>query len=83
LCSSGGAVGGWPAIDLDRLDDGPVVTVLLNEAGGKTEMVFHLALPDTFSDERVREWFATGMRDGWGNTIDRLVASFNHLTSTT
>jgi hypothetical protein len=56
--------GGWPEIELDRLDDGPVVTVLLNEAGGKTELVCHLAcrtgsherdgVPDTLRLEPVQ-----------------------------
>jgi hypothetical protein len=39
-------------------------------------MNFHLALPEHLSDERVREWFATGCREGWTVTIDRLVATF-------
>jgi uncharacterized protein YndB with AHSA1/START domain len=71
-----GASDGWPEIDLDRLEDGPVVTVTLNEVGDKTEMIFHVELPDRLSDDDVREWLATGMRDGWGMTIDRLVARF-------
>jgi len=71
-----GAVDGWPPIDPDHLEDGPVVTVTLNEIGDKTEMIFHLGLPDHLSDDRVSEWFASGIRDGWNDTIDRLVASF-------
>jgi uncharacterized protein YndB with AHSA1/START domain len=71
-----GAVDGWPPIDPDRPEDGPVITVTLNEVGDKTEMVFHLQLPDHLSEDRVREWFASGIRGGWSDTIDRLVASF-------
>ncbi len=71
-----GAVDGWPKIDPAHPDDGPLVTVSLGDLGGKTEMVFRLELPQRLSDERVREWFASGIRDGWGQTLDRLVASF-------
>lgn len=48
---SSGAVGGWPALDLERLDDGPLVTVQLTPVGRQTEMVVHLQLPDHLSDE--------------------------------
>jgi hypothetical protein len=27
------------------------------------------------SDERAAEWMTSGMRDGWGDTIDRLVSA--------
>jgi hypothetical protein len=37
----------------------------------------HEALADDhLSDDQVREWLATGMREGWSDTIDRLVTSF-------
>lgn len=42
----------------------------------QTEMIFQVELPEHLSDERVSEWLASGMRDGWSDTIDRLVASF-------
>jgi uncharacterized protein YndB with AHSA1/START domain len=71
-----GAVDGWPRIDPDRPEDGPVVTVTLTPIGERTEMVFHLGLPDHLPDDRVREWFAQGVRAGWSDTIDRLVARF-------
>jgi len=70
-----GAVDGWPEVDRDHPDDCPVVTVTLNELGEKTEMIFHVALSDQMSDEHVGEWLATGMREGWSNTIDRLVTN--------
>jgi len=71
-----GAVGGWPEIDPARPDAGLVATVELAEAGEKTEMVFRLDFPDGASDEEVRKLLAGGIREGWGDTIDRLVAAF-------
>jgi uncharacterized protein YndB with AHSA1/START domain len=74
-----GAEGGWPSIDPAHPEDTPVVSVTLNEAGGngeKTEMVFRVSLPASMTADQAREWLATGMHDGWGMTIDRLVAQF-------
>ncbi len=79
-----GAVGGWPAIDRDHPENDLVVTVTLNELGErgeKTEMVFQLAMPARFSDERVREWLAMRICEGWSDAIDRLVARFNGSAS--
>ncbi len=71
-----GATGGWPALDPDNVSDNPLVTLTLTaEAGGRTAMTLDVRLPDTMSDERAAEWMATGMPDGWGQTIDRLVAA--------
>jgi len=70
-----GAVDGWPEIDSDHLDDCPVVTVTLNELGEKTEMIVQVTLSEQMSDELVHEWLATGMREGWSDTIDRLVGN--------
>jgi hypothetical protein len=39
-------------------------------------MVFSLALPAHLSEERVRAALDTGMRDGWDQTLDRLVNRF-------
>lgn len=75
-----GAVDGWPQVDSDHPDDCPVVTLTLNELGEKTEMIFQVALSEQMSDERVREWLATGMREGWSDTIDRLVTTFADAT---
>jgi hypothetical protein len=41
-----------------------------------TEMIYNVELPDHLPEERVSEWLATGMREGWGDPIDRLVARF-------
>ena len=76
-----GAVDGWPQIHRDRPDDCPVVTVTLNDLGAQTEMVFHVTLSEQMSNEQVREWLATGMRDGWSDTIDRLVINVVGATS--
>lgn len=71
-----GAIDGWPRVDPDHPEDGPVVTVTLHEVGEKTEMVFHLGLPDHLSEDQVREWLAHGIRAGWIDTVDRLVERF-------
>lgn len=71
-----GAFDGWPKLTPEALDDGPLVTVTLNDIGERTEMVFHLALANHLSEEQVREALATGMHDGWGQTLDRLAAFF-------
>ena len=71
-----GAIDGWPKLDRERLDEGPLCTVLLRPVGERTEMIFHVQLPDHISDEKTNEWLATGMREGWSMTIDRLVAHY-------
>ena len=71
-----GAVDGWPTLDLDNPEDCPLITITFNDLGGKTEMIFQVALSEQMSEERVREWLATGMREGWSDTIDRLVTLF-------
>ena len=69
-----GATGGWPELDPDRLDDSPLVTVLLSQVGGRTEMMVHVELPASLSEARVEEWLSMGVRDGWRDTVNRLVA---------
>jgi uncharacterized protein YndB with AHSA1/START domain len=70
-----GAAGGWPRLDLDNLDDNPIVTVdLAEEDADQTRMTVMVSLPERMSDERAAEWLASGMRNGWSDTIDRLVA---------
>ncbi|MET0932580.1 MAG: SRPBCC domain-containing protein [Mycetocola sp.] len=68
-----GAVGGWPEIDRARLDDAPLATVVLGARGAQTDMVFTLALPDSWPADRVRLWETDGPHDGWSQTLDRLV----------
>ena len=69
-----GAVGGWPDLAVDA--DGPLITVQLNELAGSTEMLVTVSFADEVADERVREWLDMGIRDGLGQTIDRLVDTF-------
>jgi uncharacterized protein YndB with AHSA1/START domain len=72
-----GAVGGWPEIDPARTSPGLVVTLTFAKAGDKTEMAVRLDFPEGASDDEVRKLLETGMRQGWGDTIDRLVAMFS------
>ena len=67
-----GAEGGWPDLDLERLDDAPIITVTLNEADGATEMIVDLGFVDTLEEERVHAWLSMGMREGLTQTLDRL-----------
>ena len=73
LVFSWGAVGGWPDLDPERIDDSPLVTVLLKPVGAGTEMLFRLQLADHLSEERTHEWMTCGMVEGWGQTIDRML----------
>ena len=67
-----GAVDGWPPLDLNRLDDNPIVTVTFNDVDGGTEMVLHVGFADHLDEERIAEWIATGMVEGWTATLERL-----------
>ena len=67
-----GAAEGWPAFDAARPDDNPVVAVTFDEVDGGTELTVQLTLADSQSEERVKEWFAIGIRQGMSDTIDRL-----------
>jgi uncharacterized protein YndB with AHSA1/START domain len=71
-----GATDGWPELDLERLDESPLVTVALSEVGGRTQMTLCVELPAGLSPEQVQEWFSAGIRDGWRDTVDRLAAEF-------
>ena len=70
-----GATGGWPELDPVRLDDSPLVTVLLSGLGGRTELMVTVELPASLSEAEAREWFELGIRDGWRDTVDRLAAA--------
>jgi uncharacterized protein YndB with AHSA1/START domain len=71
-----GAVGGWPELDPAHLEDAVLVTIDFRAIGTSTEMTLRVDLPDHLTEESVREWLATGMQQGWGQTIDRLVALY-------
>jgi uncharacterized protein YndB with AHSA1/START domain len=66
-----GAVGGWPDIDPERLDESPLVTVTLTEHDGKTELMVHVELPETFIEVVPPAWPAA-VEHGWRDTVDRL-----------
>jgi uncharacterized protein YndB with AHSA1/START domain len=70
-----GAAGGWPELDPERLEESPLVTVTLTEVGGQTEMSLRVDLPESLAPDQVQEWWATGVRDGWRDTVDRLAAA--------
>jgi uncharacterized protein YndB with AHSA1/START domain len=53
-----GATDGWPRLDADRLDDGPLVTVVFGQVDGRTELTVHVELPAHLSDEGVQEWWS-------------------------
>lgn len=67
-----GADGGWPALDAEA----PTATVLFEANDGGTLQIFRINLPGSLTDERARELLATGMREGWDQTISRLVVEF-------
>ena len=69
-----GAVGGWPDLDPAHPDDAPLTTLEFTETGpATTEMTLTVSFPAAMSAARADEWLTTGMREGWGATIDRLV----------
>ena len=70
-----GATDGWPELDPERLDESPLVTVVLSEVDGRTPMTLCMELPASLSQKQVQEWFEMGIRDGWRDTVDRLVSS--------
>ena len=69
-----GAAGGWPELDPDRPDAGPLVTMTLSQVRGRTEMTLHVELPASLSEEQMPEGWFDHIRDGWRDTVDRLAA---------
>jgi len=76
LVFSWGATDGWPKIDPDNLDEVPLTTVELRDVPGGTELTLSASFPDHFSEEQITEWLTSGMREGWGMTLDRLVEKY-------
>jgi Activator of Hsp90 ATPase homolog 1-like protein len=74
-----GATDGWPKIDPERLDDGPLVTVTLSQVSGKTEMTVHVELPASLSEAEVTSGSRWG-HNGWRDTVDRLAAELASIT---
>ena len=75
LVFSWGATGGWPELDPKRLDDSPLVTVLMSQRGRRTEMLLTVELPAGPADDEVRHWLSLGIRDGWRQTVNRLAVA--------
>lgn len=73
-----GAVDGWPKLDPAHPDDAPLTILeFIDNGDGTTEQRLHVAFPASMADARVDEWLSSGMREGWGMTIDRLVALYS------
>lgn len=83
LVFSWGAAGGWPELDPDQLDDSPLVTVILSQAGGRTEMTVHVELPASLSEDRMPERWFGHIRDGWRDTVNRLAGALERTSTTT
>ncbi len=76
LAFSWGAVGGWPALDPQKPEDSPLVTLTFAEAdGGRTELTLVMELPAGIADAEAERWWSIGVRDGWLATVGRLVGS--------
>jgi uncharacterized protein YndB with AHSA1/START domain len=74
LVFSWGAVGGWPDLDPDHLDEAPLITIRLEPAGeNETEMTVHLGFADHLTEEEVQRWYAIGVKEGMTQTVDRIV----------
>lgn len=67
-----GAVGGWPEIDPDDLDAGPQVVIDLEPDGTGTRMTLTMSFPDGYEPH-------PAMRDGWQQTVGRLVAELGGI----
>jgi uncharacterized protein YndB with AHSA1/START domain len=66
-----GATGGWPALEPDRLDDAPQVTVTFHGSNGRTELTVHVELPANLPADGVPGWWSYAVH-GWRDTVDRL-----------
>lgn len=68
-----GALDGWPRIDPDDLEAGPVATLALAPLDGGTEAALTVRLPARLSEAEARHWLSLGIRPGWTDTFERLV----------
>ncbi len=75
LVFSHGAVGGWPDLDLDHLDDVPLVTIVLTDIDGGTQLALTVELADHLTEDEVRHWLGTGIAAGWEHTLARFDTS--------
>ena len=79
LVFSWGAVDGWPTIDLDHLDEGPLVTVSFAPVDGGTNLVVDVEIPAGMSTEDARDRLLRAMRSGWRDTVDRLQLKYSPI----
>src|SRR5262249_2494447 len=70
-----GAVDGWPALDPERLDDSPLVTVTVKPRDGTTELTVHVELPASFRPETMPDGWFDHVEQGWRDTVDRLASA--------
>jgi uncharacterized protein YndB with AHSA1/START domain len=77
-----GASDGWPKLDPDNLEESPLVTLLFRRDGDRTEMVLHVELPASLSEEAVQKWLSLGIQNGWHDTVDRLAAELTRTPAT-
>jgi uncharacterized protein YndB with AHSA1/START domain len=75
LVFSWGAVGGWPELSMERLDESPLVTVLFRPTDVGTDLVLDVELPASISEQAAREGLEDAMRNGWLDTVNRLAAA--------
>ena len=47
-----GATDGWPRLDSDDLDASPLVTVMLSETEGGTELMLHVEVPESLVEQQ-------------------------------
>jgi uncharacterized protein YndB with AHSA1/START domain len=73
-----GAIGGWPELDAEHLDDSPVVTVTLKERDGHTRMTVHVELPEAFVEGENPPGFLDHVEAGMRDTVGRLVSALAH-----
>jgi uncharacterized protein YndB with AHSA1/START domain len=76
-----GATDGWPQLDPSRLDDSPQITVVFEEANGRTQLTVHVELPANLPDDGVPNWWSH-VRDGMRDTVDRLAAALAGASAT-
>jgi uncharacterized protein YndB with AHSA1/START domain len=79
LVFSWGAVDGWPKINADSPDDGPLATIILTPVGEGTRMDFTLRFPDQMSEDAFQDWMKMPIEAGWGMTIDRMYGEFERV----
>ena len=75
LVFSWGATDGWPELDLERLDDSPLVTVTLAQGDGGTALTVHVELPAAFVAADMPAGFLGHVQAGWRDTVDRLATA--------